>query len=157
MNPALHLLLSIPSSAAFVRPGHHAASARDASDAGVTVVVKRVVWQFVSHDVIPDLAARPGGQRIDLDQAVSRVPLDYADVGARRRLIAPERGDPGVVAFERRGQRLDLANAAAEVRVAFVKALAVNPVLLVNAQPGAALDDVQSVARLQFLFQLIGL
>src|SRR5262249_43097443 len=140
VNPAFQLLLSVPSPTAFVRSGDHPASAGDASDARVTVIVERVVGQFVSHDVIPHLTARPGGQRIDLDQAVSRVPFDDADIGARRRLIASERRDPGVVTFERQAERLDLANAAAEVGVAFVKALAVNPVLLFNAQPGAALD-----------------
>src|SRR5262249_56127268 len=79
------------------------------------------------------------------------------EVGAGGGLVGWERRDPGVVTFERLGEWLDLANAAAEVGVAFVKALAVNPVLLFNAQPGAALDDVQSVARAQPLFQLVGL
>src|SRR5262249_45512580 len=139
VNPTFQLLLSVPSPTVLVRSGDHAASAGDASDARVTVIVERVVGQFVSHDVIPHLTACPGGQRIDLHQSVSRVPFDDADVGARRRLIASERRDPGVVTFERLGEWLDLANAAAEVGVAFVKALAVNPVLLFNAQPGAAL------------------
>src|SRR5215471_1353487 len=94
MNSAFQFFLSVPSAAAFVRSGGHAAGAGDAADAGVTVVVERVVRQFVSHDVIPHPRARPGGQWIDLDHAMSRVPFDDADVGARRRLIAPERRDP---------------------------------------------------------------
>ena len=125
MNSAFQLLLSVPSAAAFVRPGDHAASAGDAADTRVAVVVERVVGQFVSHDVIPNPPARPGGQRIDLDQAVSRVPFDDADVGPRRRLIAPERRDPGVVTLERFGQRHDLADAATEVWFAFIEALSV--------------------------------
>src|SRR5262245_2317812 len=152
MNPAFQLLLPVPSPAAFVRAGDYASSAGDAPDASVAVVVERVIWQFVSHDVIPHLPAGPGGQRVDLDQAVSRVPFNDADVGSSRRLISPERRDPGVVAPERQIERLDLADAAAEVRVALVKALAVNPVLFFNAQRGAALDDVQFVARAQPVF-----
>src|SRR5262245_66110714 len=149
MDSAFHLLLPVPSPAAFMRPGDHASSAGDAPDARVAVVVERVIRQFVSHDVIPHLPAGPGGQRVNLDQAVSRVPLNDADVGSRRRLISPERRDPGVVAPERQTERLDLADAAAEVRVAFVQALAVYAVLLFDAQRGAVLDAVQSVALAQ--------
>src|SRR5262249_54182328 len=120
MDPTFQLLLPIPPPAALVRSGDNAASARRASDAGITVVVERVVRQLMSHDVVPHLTASPGGQRINLDQSVTRVPFDDADVGARRRLIASERRNPGVVALERRGERLDLANSAAEIGVAFV-------------------------------------
>src|SRR5262245_38783399 len=107
VNPTFQFLLPIPSPAALVRSGHHPASARYAPDARLAVVVKRIVWEFVGHDVLPHLPASPSGQRVDLYQAVSRVPFDHADVGARRRLIASKRRDPGVVAFERRGERLD--------------------------------------------------
>src|SRR5262245_54853752 len=103
MNPAFQLFLPIPSTAAFVRSGDHAASAGYAPDAGITVVVERVVRQFAAHNVIPHTAAFPRGQGIDLDQAVARVPFDDADLGPRWRLVAPERRDPGVVAFERLG------------------------------------------------------
>src|SRR5215468_4164813 len=115
MDSAFQLLLSVPSPAAFVRSGGHASSAGDTPDARVAVVVERVIRQFASHDVIPHLPAGPGGQRVDLDQAVSRVPFDGADVGARRRLIASERRNPGVVAPERLLERLDLADATTEV------------------------------------------
>src|SRR5262245_31945136 len=101
MDSAFQLLFPVPSPAAFVRPGDHASSAGDAPYAHVTVVVERVIRQFVSHDVIPHLPAGPGGQRVDLDHAVSRVPFDGADVGPRRRLIASERRNPGVIASER--------------------------------------------------------
>src|SRR5262245_57352004 len=145
VNSAFQLPLTVPSAAALVRAGDHAASAGDAADARVAVVVERVIRQFVSHDVIPHLPARPGGQRVDLDQAMSRVPFDNADVGPRRRLIPPERSDPGVVASEGLLERLDLADPATEVGVAFVKALAVNQVLLFDGELSAALDDVQPV------------
>src|SRR5215467_12687890 len=108
MNSAFQLLLSVPSPATLVRPGDRAAGAGDAADARVTVVVERVVGQFMGNDVIPHLPTRPGGQRIDLDQIVSRVPFDDADVGPRWRLIASERRDPGVITFERLLERLDL-------------------------------------------------
>src|SRR5262249_4752683 len=121
MDTAFHLLLPVPSPAAFVSPGDHASSAGDAPDARVAVVVERVIRQFVSHDIIPHLPAGPGGQRVDLDQAVSRVPFNDADVGSRRRLISPERRDPGVVAPERPTERLGLSGAAGAGRGAFVK------------------------------------
>src|SRR5262245_65646813 len=97
MDTAFQLLLPVPSPAAFVGPGDHASSAGDAPDASVAVVVERVIWQFVSHDVIPHLPAGPGGQRVDLDQAVSRVPFNDADVASGRRLDSPERRGPGVI------------------------------------------------------------
>jgi hypothetical protein len=43
--------------------------ARGATDAGVTLVVKRVVRDAILADVIPNLFLRPIRQRIDLDDA----------------------------------------------------------------------------------------
>ena len=64
---------------------------------------------------MPDIAPSPVGQRVELDAVF---PGDFALVdqrylGARAGLLAPQPGDPGLLARQRALQRLDLADVAA--------------------------------------------
>ena len=64
----------------------------------------------------PHIARGPAGNRRHArDRLSARQPerLFFLEVGARRRLVAAQRREPGVVALERREQRLDLVALAA--------------------------------------------
>src|SRR3989338_100366 len=88
------------------------ARARGAADAGIALVVQRVVRYVEAADVIPHVGMRPIQQRIEFLQPVVAVELGRGQVLARRRLLAAQAGDPGALASERALERLDLAGAA---------------------------------------------
>src|SRR5438309_11124616 len=94
-------LLSLPPPApgALVLAGLRRARAGRAADRRVAPVVERVARHLVLVDVLPDLRARPGGERRDLgDAAVRGVLRDDRGLGPRRGLVPAEPRDPGVVA-----------------------------------------------------------
>src|SRR5918996_82447 len=107
-----------PAAGAVVLAGRDRAGARCAADGGVPLRIERVDGHVVVAQVLPDLALRPLGERVELDdRAVVVVDLDLANVRARRPLVATETGDPGVERGEVPRQRLDLADVAAEQAV----------------------------------------
>src|SRR4051794_24804134 len=97
MQAAFGLVLARPAAVAAV-PGQRAGSAADRL---VAPVVKRMVREIVLVDVRPDVAAGPRGERVELPDAASLVPLDRLGVGSGGRLLAPDAGDPGVRAGQR--------------------------------------------------------
>src|SRR5688500_8057683 len=117
MDPALGLVGAGPSPAARVVPGRHAPGAGPAADAGVAVVYEGVDEDAVVGDVGLDLLVAPPGQRGDLDLALAGVPADDRRDHPVVRLGATQAGGPGVVLGQGVGERLDLAQRAAQVGV----------------------------------------
>ena len=70
-----------PTSGARVFPRPDRSRAMGAADAGIVLIVKRVVWHAVIVDVAPNLPGRPVHDGIDLDQAELSVPLNAASAG----------------------------------------------------------------------------
>src|SRR5436309_11483717 len=130
MNPALELVGTGPSARALLfvlgdRPG-----AGNAADRAVTRLVERVVGNLVDGDVRPDALLVPVRERVHLPDAVALRPLELRGLGAARRLVAADPGDPGVVRLERGQQRLDLADVTTAIGVALPEVRALLPVLL---------------------------
>src|SRR5579864_3351364 len=97
MHPALlgRAGLPPPSPRARVLAVGHRSRARCASDRFVTLVVERVVGNFVGAEIIPDLLFGPVGQRRELhDSAVVVIDLDLTDVRTCGPLVAPKTGHP---------------------------------------------------------------
>src|SRR3569833_2147852 len=106
-------ILPPPAAGANVLPAGGRAGAGCAAEAGIELVVQLVVGHAEVADVIPNVVVAPLDQRIEFLQAVASVPLGYTEVGACRRLLAAQTGDPGFFALERALQRFHLADMAA--------------------------------------------
>src|SRR3954447_1917325 len=144
VQPALRLLGARPAAVA-TGPGLGAVRAADGL---VPLVVQRVVGKVVLGDVAPHVLVGPVGQRRGLPLLVLDVPAELRSVRPQRRLVAAQAGDPRVDALEGARQRLDLAHAAAGVRVAGPQAV----------DPLAAEDlDLRAVALLDPPPGLVGL
>src|SRR5262249_39033100 len=114
VQPALGLRLARPAALA-AGAGERAVGA---AAPRVAAVVPLVVRQLALADVVEAALVVPVGERARLPQLVRLVPADLGRIGARRRLVAAQARDPRVEVGERPGERLDLANRAAERRVA---------------------------------------
>ena len=108
MNSTFKFVGIGPPTRPFLLVGPRRTRARDAADRAIARVVQRVERDLVRLDVAPDLLLAPVRERLDLPDAVTIGALDLAGVGARRRLVAADAGDPGVVGLERLDERLDL-------------------------------------------------
>src|SRR5688500_7727862 len=115
VDAALELVRTGPAPGALLLVGTDRAGARDAADRAVAGLVERVERDLVHLDVGPDPPLVPVGEGMDLPDAVALRPLHLRRPGARRRLVAADPRDPGVVGLERPQQRLDLAHVAAAV------------------------------------------
>src|SRR4051794_26253333 len=115
------------------------------------MIVQRVIWHVVFHDVAPDLACRPRGERVDLDEAELWVALDDAGTRARRRLVPADGRHPCVQAPEHLLQRLDLAQRAAEVRLALPEPLAVFGRLRIERKVRRSPLEADAVPSLQLI------
>src|SRR5689334_10424600 len=102
-----------PAPGAHVLSRLYRARAGRAADRAVALVVEPVIRHVVLAEVAPDLHFRPGGERIELLQAVHRVELLLGQLGAPGRLLAALAGDPRPLAGERELERLDFADLAA--------------------------------------------
>src|SRR5947209_8724982 len=81
VQAALQPIAARPAALSAVRGG---ARARHAADRRVAAVVQRVVRDVVARDVAPDVALRPVGERIRLEQLVPIVPFELARMRAGR-------------------------------------------------------------------------
>ena len=90
----------------------------------------------------------PADDRVDLDHLPPVVPLHDLGLPAVVRLVPAHAGDPGVVVGQRPLQRLDLAQVAAQVRVAPVQPGAQRGVLLGHRARRGDVDQVDRVHRL---------
>src|SRR5262245_5062635 len=106
------------------RPG-----AGGTADRRVAAVVERVVGDVALADVVPDLVLGPLGERVELhDSAVVVVDLDLPDVRPARPLVSAQAGDPGVQRCQVAGERLHLADVAAEQAVLDLPVEEVRPI-----------------------------
>src|SRR5258708_35710041 len=80
MYSALSLNRSPPASRARVFTNLHGRGAGRAADGRIAVVVQRIIRYVVPDYVIPDVAGRPGGQRVDFDWPKLFIALDQANV-----------------------------------------------------------------------------
>ena len=115
---------------------------------GIAVVDERVDQHVVVDDVLLELLVAPARQGRDLDLALLGVPADHRRDHAVVGLGAPQAGRPGVVLGQRVGERLDLAQLAAQVGVGLVEVLAVLGVLLGHALDGGDGEQVDRQRRL---------
>ena len=108
-------VLPPPASGAEVFTQTDGAGAGGAANAGVKLVVQRVVSHVVELDVMPNVTPGPVGQRIEFDGfALCQFGfIAQRHVGAGARLFTAQAGDPGFFAFQGTLQRLHLADAAA--------------------------------------------
>src|SRR5262245_39900382 len=136
MQAALRLLAAAPAARARRLPGADRAGAGPAADGGVAALVQPVVGDVLGPHVVPDLFAGPAHERVDLHQAETGIGLDGRGLGAVGGLVAPDGGDPGLVAAEGLAQRLDLAQLAAAVGLALPEPFALGGGLLGHGAPG---------------------
>src|SRR5215510_5470151 len=130
VDPALELVRPGPAARPLLLVGCDRPGAGDAADRAVARLVERVEGNLVHLDVRPDALLVPVRERVHLPDGVALRPLQLRGFGSARRLVPADAGDPGVVRVERLEQRLDLANLAATVGVAFPEVRALLPVLL---------------------------
>src|SRR5215510_5085010 len=130
VDPALELVRPGPAARPLLLVGCDRPGAGDAADRAVARLVERVVGNLVHLDVRPDALLVPVRERVHLPDAVALRPLELRRLGAARRLVAADAGDPGVVRVEGREQRLDLADLAATIGVALPQIRALPAVLL---------------------------
>src|SRR5262249_36962043 len=149
VQAALRLRAAAPAAGARVFAFGHGRRARPAADARVAARVQRVHRDVVRAQVVPHRGARPGRERVELDEAEAGVALDHARRGARRRLVAADRGDPGREARERLAQGEDLAQLAAAVRIALPEPVAVGRGLIGDRLLGPDGADDDAVTLLQ--------
>src|SRR5262245_53013133 len=84
-------------------------------DRVVAAVVQHVVGEVALADVRPAVVVAPVRYRIRLPELVLLVPAELGRVRPRRRLVAPDAGDPGVQVEQGAVERLDLGNREIEV------------------------------------------
>src|SRR5215204_4853157 len=100
VQPAFRLRRSAPAAGALVFAEHDRAGAGPAADAGVALVVQRVVGDVVFGDQGPDVLLGPVGQGADFDQAELFVPADDGGFGPVGALVAADGAGPGVEALD---------------------------------------------------------
>src|SRR5215510_6315924 len=130
VDPALELVRPGPPACPLLLVGCDRPGAGDAADRAVARLVQRVVGNLVHFDVRPDALLVPVRERVHLPDAVALGPLHLRRLGAARRLVSADAGDPGVVRVEGREERLDLADLAATIGVALPQIRALPAVLL---------------------------
>src|SRR5579864_3957601 len=136
MQPALGLCLACPAAGALAFARDHGAGAGPAANRGITLVVQWVVGDIVRDDKCPDVAVGPAQQGIDLYQVELGVPSDDVGLGPVGRLVAPDGGNPRVVASHRPAQGDDLAVVAALVRPRAIERSAMKSLILGHGRFG---------------------
>src|SRR5260221_319464 len=117
MQPALRLGEAAPAAGPLVFSRHHSSRAWPAADAGVALVVQRIVGDIVLTDERPNLCLRPVGERAHFDKAELFVPTDDRGLRPVWTLIAADRTGPGVETDDRLLQNLHLAVEAALIGI----------------------------------------
>src|SRR5260370_25002205 len=118
-------------------------SARLASDAEIAFVVLREVADAIRVRVIPNLLPIPVREEAHLPKRFAggeTVKLQLLEIPARRRLFAPQTGEPDIEWFQSPEERIDFAQLAAACEIGPVK----NPecrLLFGNRLPWADVDE----------------
>ena len=127
MQPALGLGFARPTAGALVavvsaiRAGSDGLGAGPAADAGVALVVQRVVGDALFEQARPDALLGGVRQGADLHQMELAVPGDDRLLGADGRLVAADAAHPGGASDGGPLQDLDLAVVAAAVGVGLIE------------------------------------
>src|SRR6478736_1331247 len=145
MEAALRLAGARPPAAARVGAGLDADRAGGAADRRVPVVDQRIHQHALLGDEVVHLLLRPADDRVDLDHLPPVVPLHDLGLAAVAGLVPAHAGDPGVVVLQRPLQRLDLAQVAAQVRVAPEQPGAERGVLLLDRARRGDVDQLDRV------------
>ena len=127
-----------------------------AADAWIPLVVQRIVRKVVFHDVIPHLLLVPTHQRIDLDELPLMVPLDYPRARSLERLVSADCSNPCITARQCIFQRLELSNAAAEIRVRRPELRTELALLLFGSDIRLEFADFNLIAIFELAPQLVG-
>src|SRR5688572_26115500 len=101
VDAAFELVAAGPAACALVLTRDDGTRAGNTADRRIARVMQRVVRNLVHVDVGLDALRVPVDDRLHLPDAVSLRPLDLLSVRARRRLLAPDAGDPRVITGER--------------------------------------------------------
>ena len=126
-----------------------------ATNARIVAVVQRIVRHIVFEHVAPDFLACPVGDGADFYQVKLRVPIDFADRGARGSLVATNCGNPGIERRQLSAQRLDFRKLQHWSGIAFPQRFAVCEVLVSWRQFGIEPLDFDSVSRFHSIDQVI--
>src|SRR5580693_4820633 len=116
MDAALDLATPAPTAGPLVLAGLDWACARQAADRRKALGDQRVPRQSGLSDIFEHVACAPTHERIHFDPFAFR--FEQRQSRARRALETLPAGDPGVKFLHRLGERPDLANVAAAVRIA---------------------------------------
>src|SRR3954454_7456740 len=96
MQPALGLGAPAPAAGAFVLAERDGPRAGPAADAGISLVVQRVIRHVVLGDEAPHLLLRPVRQGTDFHEAEFFVPANDRDMRSIGTLVAADRAGPGL-------------------------------------------------------------
>lgn len=105
-----------------------------ATDAGVTLVVQRIVRHVLCENAIPNVFLRKVRQRADLHEIELFIPTDDRGLGPIGTLVAADATHPGVFALGGLAQHFDLAIEAALIGVRLVERPAVQRLVFGNRQ-----------------------
>src|SRR5271157_5571212 len=155
VQPAFGLLETGPPPCPKILACLHLTRAVGASNARITLVVKRIVRYVVRPDVVPHLFPFPVGQGVEFDQAKLGIPLELARVGAGRRLVTADSRDPSVKFTELLGERLDLAKVAALVGLTAPKCLTERSRLFLGGEPGSGPLHLDLITTLDIVNKFI--
>src|SRR6202020_191557 len=116
MDAALDLASPAPAAGPLVLARFAGARAGQAADRRKALGGKGMPGQSGVSDIFQHVARAPADERVDLDPLA--LGFEQRQGRARRALKTLTAGDPGVKSLHRLGERADLANLAAAVRIA---------------------------------------
>src|SRR5699024_5321407 len=117
MNTALHLIRSSPAPGPFILAIKNRLRAGYASYTRITLVVQRIIGQFIYMDIVPYLFGGPGCKRVNFDYLISGIPFHNLCLLAGLRLASPHAAYPGLLVRQKPAQRQDFSDVAACVRI----------------------------------------
>ncbi len=148
VQAALSFGRAAPATGTFVGfPQANGPRARPAADAGVTLVVERVVRNVLGENPFPDVAFGHIRQRTDFYEIEFLVPTHDRRLRAVSALIAADATHPRMLAFGRAAQDFDLAVEAALIRIGFIKWPAVEGFVFGNGKFGLEHVDLDAILR----------
>src|SRR3954469_3078665 len=140
VDPALGLCGARPAAVAQVAARADRLRAVGAADRRIAAIVERVVREVVLTDVVPDVALGPVRERVQLPEVEPLVPAELRRFGTSAGVCPTDAGGPAVYGRKGLAHRLDLADAAAGIRVAVPQLRAVLGLLLVQGQVVEAVE-----------------
>lgn len=117
VQPTFRFIHRAPASGSGIVAGTDGPGTVGATDAGIMLIVKRIVWDLVFFDVGPDIVLTPGRERITLDESEFGIPFDEAGISPCRGLIPTDPGNPGGIVFQDLCERINFTQLATLIRV----------------------------------------